>query len=417
MVSFRRLLRNFVLAALWAGIAHAQTPVVNVGTVTFAIGESRVERNGTSQPLGKGDAIQSGDVLRTTANGHIHIHFIDASRISVRPASVFRIVEFHYDPAAPAASTIRFQLDQGDVRAISGDAAKAARDRFRLNTPLVAIGVKGTDFVVRSSDAQVRVTVSEGAVVVAPFGQHCAAGGLGACIGEQARELSADMGRALIYRSQTSEAVYQPLPQHDDSYKLHRLSQQMQENAANADTLSNSRATTDPLSMTQEQRMIWGRWANTPVRGDTLTQPFLEAMQHNEVTVGDGYYFLFREPNAANLLGALSGSVDFMLTGSSAYYRTPGNEIMAASVQGGTLGIDFDQNRYTTRLSLTAESLGEQAFAMAGNLDPKTGLFLGQGDNASTLAGALTLDGKTAGYLFKQPVGNGALEGATLWGR
>ena len=417
MSPFWCVLRNVMLLALWAGVAHAQAPVANVGMVTFAIGESRVERNGTSQPLGKGDAIQPGDVLRTTANGHIHIHFIDASRISVRPASVFRIVEFHYDPVAPAASTIRFQLDQGDVRAISGEGAKAARDRFRLNTPLVAIGVKGTDFVVRAGIDQSRVTVSEGAVVVAPFGQHCAAGGLGACKGEQARELSADMGQALIYRSQTSEPVYQTLPRHDDSHKLHRLSQQMQENAADADALSSSRAAIDPLSMAQEQRMIWGRWANIPVLGDILTQPFLEAMQQNEVTVGDGYYFLFREPNAPNLLGGISGSVDFMLNTASAYYRTPANEIAAASVQGGTLGIDFDQNRYTTRLSLTADNLGEQAFAMTGSIDPKTGIFLGQGNNASSLAGALTLDGQKAGYLFRQPVGNGVLQGATLWGR
>lgn len=43
-------------------------------------------------------------------------------------------------------SLVRFRLDRGVARAISGAAAEGARERFRLNTPLVAIGVRGTDF-------------------------------------------------------------------------------------------------------------------------------------------------------------------------------------------------------------------------------------------------------------------------------
>ena len=34
------------------------------------------------------------------------------------------------------------------MRSITGQWGEAARDRFRLNTPIAAIGVRGTDFIV-----------------------------------------------------------------------------------------------------------------------------------------------------------------------------------------------------------------------------------------------------------------------------
>ena len=36
---------------------------------------------------------------------------------------------------------------------------------------------------------------------------------------------------------------------------------------------------------------------------------------------------------------------------------------------------------------------------------------------ASTLAGAVSLDGKEAGYLFERGAGSGLFRGKTLWGR
>jgi len=68
-------------------------------------------------------------------------------------------------------------------------------------------------------------------------------------------------------------------------------------------------------------RLIWGRWARDTMVGDGLTIPFLEAMKGRDVTVGDGYYFLFREPPVVNALPSLTTKVDFGLKASSVYYR------------------------------------------------------------------------------------------------
>jgi hypothetical protein len=177
--------------------ANAATPA---GEVTLVIGQASIDRQAASlKAVQKGDAIHPGDTIKTTANGHVHIRFVDGGLVSVRPNSHFTIHEFRYNPDQPAASVVRLSLERGEVRSISGQAAQEAKDRFRLNTPLVAIGVKGTDFVTRASATDTRVTVNQGAIVMAPFDQSCRAEALGVCTGARAKDLTADMiGMALV---------------------------------------------------------------------------------------------------------------------------------------------------------------------------------------------------------------------------
>ncbi|MFY8192307.1 MAG: FecR family protein, partial [Limnohabitans sp.] len=140
MLAVLALLTAFVVCGL-TNRAQANQVSQVVGEVTLTIGKSNIERaNNLAEPQ-KGGSVQEGDVIRTADNGHVHIRFIDGARVSVRPNSVFRIHEFKYSPADPAASVVRLSLDSGEARSISGAAAQAAKDRFRLNTPLVAIGV------------------------------------------------------------------------------------------------------------------------------------------------------------------------------------------------------------------------------------------------------------------------------------
>ena len=143
-------------------------------------------------------------------------------------------------------------------------------------------------------------------------------------------------------------------------------------------------------------------------------------MRGNEVTVGDGYYFLFREPSNVNVLPTLTAKTDFGLKSASAYFRNAANELVPASVQSGTLGIDFGARTYTTLLSMSAEGTGLQTFSQTGTLNPGTGIFLGKSADpasASSLAGAISLDARQAGYFFKNQISRGMFVGATLWGR
>ena len=421
---------SLVLNRLWSAVALCLmcllTPTAMaslvVGEVTLTIGKSKIERAAGEAEPQKGGSVQEGDVVRTSDNGHVHIRFIDGARVSVRPNSVFRIHEFKYSPSDPAASVVRLSLDSGEARSISGAAAQAAKERFRLNTPLVAIGVKGTDFVTQVSKDVIRVTVNQGAIVMAPYDIFCKADTLGVCTTPRAKELTAEMlGQALVYRLGATDPSFQNVskPGQSDNTKLLQLDRQVRDSADKP--LASDTEAKNPLNAISNNRLIWGRWARDPIANDNLTVPFLEAMRGNEVTVGDGYYFLFREPSNINVLPTLTTKADFGLKSASAYYRNAANEMLPANVSNGTLSIEFGAKTFATQLGLSAEGTGLQIFSQTGLINSNSGIFLGRSGPelapTSSLAGAISLDARQAGYLFKTTVGRGSFGGATLWGR
>lgn len=410
-----RLILGSVLLIVCAWVL-AMPVQAAVGEITLVIGQSGIEREAeqTAQAQ-KGSPIREGDIIKTSASGHVHIRFLDGALVSVRPNSVFTVHEFKYNPADPAASVVRLSLSKGEVRSISGAAAQAAKDKFRLNTPLVAIGVKGTDFVTMTGQDTTRVTVNQGAIVMAPFDQSCRADALGVCTSSRARELTADMiGMTLVYRNGAVDPGFQLAPSQKDASKLQPQDNQLKDSADRASSSSKEGVRPEDVIAT---RLVWGRWSHAPLAGDSMTIGFREALAGNEVTVGDGYYFLFRTPGSPNLLPSLNNQVDFKLGASSAQYRQPSNEIVAANVNSGSLSIDFAQRTYATQLQVSADGIPAQNIQFSGKVDTNTGIFLGGGSNGHALGGALTLNGRQAGYFFRAPVGNGSLSGATLWGR
>ena len=111
----------------------------------------------------------------------MHIRFVDDAVLSVRPLSELEIIAYRFDQENPGNSLVKLKLIQGTVRTVSGKAAKTARDRFRLNTPIAAIGVRGTDFVVATSSDSLKALVNDGAIVVAPYSAQCLQGGTRPC--------------------------------------------------------------------------------------------------------------------------------------------------------------------------------------------------------------------------------------------
>jgi hypothetical protein len=112
----------------------------------------------------------------------VHIRFVDQALVSVRPDSLLEIVQYDFLVDRPGNTSIKFNLQEGVTRAISGQGASSARERFRLNTPIAAIGVRGTDFVVSASPQSVRAAVNEGTIVMAPFSSECRVDTFGPCL-------------------------------------------------------------------------------------------------------------------------------------------------------------------------------------------------------------------------------------------
>ena len=396
--------------------------VKSVGEVTLSIGASEVRREGRSESLIKGHDITAGDIIRTSASGHVHIRFVDGALVSVRPDSVLHVEEYRYDPAHPSDSQVKFYLETGTVREISGQAAQMARDKFRLNTPLVAIGVRGTDFVTQANAQSAVVLVNQGAIVLTPLDGVCKAAGFGPCQTTRSRELAGSMsGMALVYRQSSPEPVLQPVTSLKGADRIVPILQQEHLGSANVTSaVSDSKSPETVLDVLKlGHTLVWGRWATTPAPGDNLTVPFIEALTGNQVTVGDGYYFLFRNENVPNILSSASGVTNFRLQSGSAYYRASSSVLSEATINGGTLGIDFTHNTFSTQLAVSAPSVGNQSISASGAIDPSTGFFLSSNNGTGTrVAGAVSLDINQAGYFFQKPVGiNGLLSGATLWSR
>ena len=173
------------LASAWGGEA---------GRVVFVTGKVQL----ASQAAKLEAAVNEGDEITTGADGYVYIKTVDNGFLVLRPNSRARVAEYKFDPAQPKATKVKLELLSGVARAISGQGVKQARQNFRFNTPVAAIGVRGTDFIVYTDQQTSRVSVVSGGVVMSPFAGACTAEGIGPCEGGASRELFAGQAGMLL---------------------------------------------------------------------------------------------------------------------------------------------------------------------------------------------------------------------------
>lgn len=444
------------VAALLAGwllvlapVALAQQTEV-VGEVSLVLGKAyKVSATGDSEALSRGQSINVGDSISTESNGHVHIRFVDQALVSVRPNSELKIERYDFDPARPELSAVKFRLEEGVTRSISGEAAKRARERFRLNTPIAAIGVRGTDFVVSADTKGTRALVYEGAIVIAPFSDACSMDTLGPCVansleleGSQqmlALDQAAPLPRllpaqsirnpnmmrqeaqALIAGNQTdNNSVNSSEPEQatDNEVVLEGISTAtVTDEASIAATQALSSSFTPDVAITAQdvadRQMVWGRYAFADSVDDRITLSFAEASVGRAVTVGNFDYGLFRpEEDSQQRVNQDLTIVGFELDSAQAFYNSD-TGIVAMQVDGGTLDIDFVENRFATELNLQSDPTGAVDFLASGLLFD--GGYFRAKDATQSIAGAVSLDGTEAGYFFEQQLEAGNISGLTLW--
>ena len=192
-ISHTTLAIALALSGLGQAAHAASTGAAIVGEATMVIGNARLwGEDGSTRPVNRGAPVRVGDRIETEAGGHVHLRFVDGARLSVRPASRLQIESYSHTPAQPQLGAIKFRLDEGVVRSITGAWGEAARERFRLNTPVAAIGVKGTDFLVRSDANSTAASVYTGAITVTPLTNGCTTS-VGPCLNGNEKLLSEDM--------------------------------------------------------------------------------------------------------------------------------------------------------------------------------------------------------------------------------
>jgi hypothetical protein len=190
ITTFRPL--SVALALLFA--AAGQAGAAEAGRVVFVTGEVQVA--GKAAVLES--AIQEGDELSTGAQGYVYMKTVDGGFLILRPNSKARIIAYKVDADNPANTRVKLELLSGVARSISGQGVKLSRQNFRFNTPVAAIGVRGTDFIVSTDQLTSRIAVVSGGVVVSGFAGACGPEGGGPCEGRSSRELFAGQPGMLL---------------------------------------------------------------------------------------------------------------------------------------------------------------------------------------------------------------------------
>ncbi len=162
----RAWLVKLFLALLLGAVSQANAAPAPVGRIALSVGEAkRVDTEGKAAPLRLGTPISEGDRIITGGDAVAIIVFVDEGRISLRADSELLVKQYKVDPAG-LNSHLDLELVRGAIRQISGQAARMQPERYRLNTPIASIGVRGTDFLAKTSSDAVETFVQEGKIVV-----------------------------------------------------------------------------------------------------------------------------------------------------------------------------------------------------------------------------------------------------------
>ncbi|MDF1621968.1 MAG: FecR family protein [Pseudohongiella nitratireducens] len=443
-------------APVLAEMTESAQPRPAVGEVSLVLGEAVViHADGSQSRVSQGMSIKASDRVQTASNGHVHIHFVDDALVSIRPDSRLRITQYDYDASQPEASTIRLNLDEGITRAISGNGARSAKERFRLNTPIAAIGVRGTDFVVSARDEDLRARVNEGAIVVATFSADCSADALGPCAAtgvelsesnlqmvaisgrtgspqllpatiERDPEMIEDEARVMVADADTGA---EEKAAGVDEYLENITSQRVQDEA---DNITGSITTQPPPTIAEvdytpevaltakdlaDNQLVWGRWGVANGDHERMTLAKEEAWPDRDpgnIAVGNTEYVLIRDADGRQRVDAGLGQIDFTLSSAQAFYRGEAG-ISAMAVRDGALSVDFNGRSFSTSLDLDHDVTGDIQFTASGSVD-ELGYFRANSQSGK-VTGAVSIDGSEAGYLFEQQLEAGGIQGLTLWGQ
>ena len=139
----------FTTLALLSSSAFAN----DVGVVKISKGTAAIERAGQRLPAPVGAKVREGDVVVTGADGSVGITFSDNTLLSIGPDSRLSIDRFAFDPTTHKGA-FEASLGKGTLAGVSGKIAKQSPDAMRVKTPAALLGVRGTEFVIRTGDPQ-----------------------------------------------------------------------------------------------------------------------------------------------------------------------------------------------------------------------------------------------------------------------
>lgn len=133
---------GLVAGAVSANLAFAQS----AGVVQFATGDAKVvSAAGAERAARKGVPVSVGDTLLTAPGALAQLKMGDGAIVVVQPESRLTVAEFHYAGKEDGTEKVRYKLEQGGFRAITGAIGRTHKQNYLIETPIAHMGVRGTD--------------------------------------------------------------------------------------------------------------------------------------------------------------------------------------------------------------------------------------------------------------------------------
>ncbi|NHZ38988.1 FecR family protein [Massilia aquatica] len=438
IVTFRRL--SVALALSWA--AAGQAAAAEAARVVFVTGEVQL----ASKAAALDNPVQEGDEISTGAQGYVYMKTVDGGFLILRPNSRARIIAYKVDAANPANTRVKLELLSGVARSISGQGVKLSRQNFRFNTPVAAIGVRGTDFIVSTDQLTTRIAVVSGGVVVSGFAGACGPEGGGPCEGRSSRELFAGQPGMLLQvekgqnvpklLSNPGASPDQVVPPRSDEPSgrvagptttvpvtagtvvlleakkdtINKLEQLNQANQANKPPVVPALPPVPPVvsvpvpvpvpEVPKGPEVLWGRYERI---AGTVSDPEVVAHLTNPAYDGGksvGSYAIKRRLDATMVLPS-EGKATFALAEGTASLMRKGGDAQAAKITEGSLNVNFGTQKFETILQVSSHE-GSLRVRAVGDVW-SNGTMAHDPESNTALHGYLTGGDKANGaeYIFK----------------
>lgn len=112
------------------------------GDVSIAVGKK------PARSAIKNDAIASDTVINTGDKAYAVLKFEDGQVVVMQSNSTFHVREYRYEPDKIEKSNILFSMLKGGMRFVTGLIGQRNKTAFKLSTPNMTIGIRGTEFMV-----------------------------------------------------------------------------------------------------------------------------------------------------------------------------------------------------------------------------------------------------------------------------
>ena len=143
-------MKNLVVANLirlvflfFTGLSLAE----GVGVITHLSGVLQVRHaDGTSKLLAVKSEVLQGDTLQTEKDTFARIKFVDNGEIVLRPETIFKVETYAFNEIGKEQDNIVVSLIRGGLRSVTGMLGRRSPNKFRMDTAVATIGIRGTHF-------------------------------------------------------------------------------------------------------------------------------------------------------------------------------------------------------------------------------------------------------------------------------